>query len=132
MKNNVLPTASRRKTAKTVRPVPTSKLFVNQVKMNGFVANIKELPKGGLEFNLVNHDGSNKEALVLRCFLFPEVHGCPVHVPRAIMHNGAEIIILAQIRPNSFMERTGSVRKGMDFIVVAAIANDGISKFENE
>ena len=100
--------------------------------MNGFISNIKELPKGGLEFNLVNHDGSSKEALVLHCYMFDEVHGCPVHVPRAIMHNGAEIIILAQIRPNSFMERTGSVRKGMDFIVVSAIANDGRSHFANE
>ena len=132
MKNNVYSPASRRKTAKAVRPVPTSKLCVNRVHMNGFISNLKELPKGGLEFNLVNHDGSAKEALVLHCYLFPEVHGCPVHVPKAIMYNGSDVIVLAQIRANSFMARSGSVRKGMDFIVVAAIANDGISKFENE
>ena len=130
MKKNVFTPALRSKTAKAVRPVPTTKLVVNRVQLNGFVSHLRELPQGGLEFNLVHHADAKKEALVLHCFLFPEVHGCPIHVPRGIIHNGSDIIVLAQIRANSYMARSGSIRKGMDFIVVAAIANDGTTSFE--
>lgn len=121
-----------RKTERMDSPIPTTFYHINEFTINGFIASVQDLDGVGVRFKLIHKDVISREDLVLRCFIFPEVRGQSISIPRKILRKGSEVIVRGEMRANNYLDRSGNEHKNIDYIAFHVAPNNGGACFDHE